>query len=75
MTNSISSNSIDSDDDSTTAAVRDQYDTSPEDETIVVEPTSELESPENEKRGPGRPPKPKEGTIIRSSLTIEYLNV
>jgi hypothetical protein len=46
---------MDSDDDSITAAVRDQYDTSPEDETIVVEPTSELESPENEKRGPGRP--------------------
>ncbi|KAG1725773.1 hypothetical protein EDD22DRAFT_853643 [Suillus occidentalis] len=72
MTNSISSNSIDSDDDSTTAAVRDQYDTSPEDETIVVEPTSELESPENEKRGPGRPPKPKEVPPPPHNVSISY---
>ncbi|KAG1842422.1 hypothetical protein F4604DRAFT_1938803 [Suillus subluteus] len=72
MTNSISSDSMDSDDDSIMAAVRHQYDISPEDETIVVEPTSELESPENEKRGPGRPPKPKEVPPPPHNISISY---
>ncbi|KAG2125084.1 hypothetical protein DEU56DRAFT_759423 [Suillus clintonianus] len=61
--------SMDSDNNLIMAAVRGQYDISPEDETIVVEPTSELESPEKEKCGPGRPPKPKEAP---HNVSISY---
>ncbi|KAG0695530.1 hypothetical protein DFH29DRAFT_1030155 [Suillus ampliporus] len=73
MPNSISSDSMNSDDDSITAAVRDLHDISPEDETIVVESTSNrlVDSLEITKHGPGHPLKPKE-VPLPLNVSISY---
>ncbi|KAG0692142.1 hypothetical protein DFH29DRAFT_1009282 [Suillus ampliporus] len=73
MPNSISSDSMNSDDDSITAAVRDLHDISPEDETIVVESTSDklVDSLEITKHGPGHPLKPKE-VPLSLNVSISY---